>query len=125
MPSTQNEQPLKSREERVTSHTLAELKKYRWLPFFTHSAVLLDISRSGFKLELTGEAHVEPNTIFWLNIPLTPMGIMIPKQVTLKVQCKWFDNKRYRMGGVFANPDQLDQKIMDEIIHSIKDRGLK
>lgn len=125
MTSNQSKQDTKKgREERITSHTLAELKKFRWFPFMSHSAVLLDISRSGFKLELTGEAKIEPNSVFWLTIPLAPMGIPVPKILTLKVECKWFDNKRYRIGGVFLNPAEIDQKIMDEVIESIKERGL-
>ena len=52
-----NNSSLKNRESRFVSHAIVELRKFKHLPFFCHSAVLLDLSPSGFKLEFTGETQ--------------------------------------------------------------------
>ena len=68
----------KQRAHRYISHALVEVRRFKLLPFFCDSAVLLDISASGFKLEFTGEVKVSPGNQYWLNIPLSPLGIYAP-----------------------------------------------
>ena len=107
------------REERFISHALAELRKFKKFPFFCHSAVLLDISRAGFKIELTGEYQIIPGSQYWLSIPLNPLGIYSPQRLVAKVECKWFDERRYRIGGIFLNLTDLDQLIIEQIVAAI------
>ena len=107
------------REERYISHALAELRRFKKLPFFCRSAVLLDISRSGFKIELTGEYQIIPGTQYWLNIPLNPLGIYSPQRLIAKVECKWFDERRYRVGGIFLDLSNFDQLIIEQIVAAI------
>ena len=113
-----------NRAQRFTSHALVEVRKFRDFPFFCHSAVLLDISVAGFKLEYTGEHKAVPGKIYWLNIPLEPLGIKAPNRVSFRIQCRWFDSKRYRMGGVFLGLSRTDQLLIEQVIDSLKSRGL-
>ncbi len=115
---------LANRPARFTSHALVELKKFKLLPFFVNSAVLLDISVSGFKVEFTAETKVKPGEKFWLSVPLTPLGIYAPTKLLCQGECKWFDDKRFRIGGVFANLDTTDQQIIEQVVETLRSRGL-
>jgi hypothetical protein len=50
----------RERESRYASHALVELRRFKILPFGVHSAVLLDVSLGGFKIEFTGEINAKP-----------------------------------------------------------------
>ncbi|MGE0171583.1 MAG: PilZ domain-containing protein [Oligoflexales bacterium] len=110
------------RQERIISHALVEVRKYRFLPFSCYSAVLLDISLNGFKLEFTSEVTLSPSRQYWLSIPLSPLGIYAPKKLLCKCECRWFDGKRYRIGGVFLNLTKTQKMIVEQAIESLKSR---
>lgn len=112
------------RAERFISHALVEVKKYKNLPFGTYSAVLLDISLTGFKIEFTGEVDVKPGTVYWLHIPLAPLGINAPTKLDVKCEVKWFDEKRYRIGGIFIGLKKTDAAIIQQIYETLKYRGV-
>lgn len=121
---SQHEQDsLQARESRYASHALVELRRFRHLPFGVHSAVLLDISLGGFKIEFTGESVIKPGVQFWLSIPLTPLGIYAPSRLLCKGECRWFDAKRYRLGGVFLQLTKTDRHIIDHVVETLKQRG--
>jgi hypothetical protein len=111
------------RSERFTSHALVEIRRFRWLMFWTESAVLLDMSAEGFKLEFTGEASAKPGTVYWLEIPLSPLGIRAPAQLTCRAECKWFDEKRFRVGGVFLDLTASDRAIIQQVVEALRARG--
>lgn len=114
---------LQSRAKRFLSHTLVELRQWKRVPFFCHSAVVLDISSGGFKLEFTGETLSVPGKRYWLHVPLAPLGIPSPKSFSCLCECRWFDPKRFRMGGSFLNLTPEDHKLIELIMNSIKTRG--
>ena len=116
-------QNLQQRENRYPSHALVELRKYKHLPFFVHSAVLLDISLGGFKIEFTGEVAAKPGDNYWLNIPLTPLGIYAPNRLLCRGECRWFDEKRFRVGGVFMQLTKSDHNIIEQVVETLKKRG--
>ena len=99
------------------------MRRFRHLPFGVHSAVLLDISLGGFKFEFTGEVVTKPGAAFWISIPLTPLGIFAPSRLLIKGECRWFDQKRYRVGGVFMTLTKTDRHIIDQVIDRLKERG--
>ena len=111
------------RENRYASHALVELRRYKHLPFSIHSAVLLDISLGGFKIEFTGEATAKPGQQFWLNIPLTPLGIYAPARLMCRGECRWYDGKKYRVGGVFTELSKMERHILDQVIETLRKRG--
>lgn len=90
----------------------------------TQSAVLLDISTSGFKVEFTGEAKARPGQKLYLDIPLTPLGIHAPKKLSCRAECKWFDDKKFRFGGVFIDLDQTEIDTITQVVESLKARGV-
>lgn len=110
------------REPRLTSHALVEVRRYRYLPFLAHSAVLLDISLAGFKLEFTGEVKAKPGNQYWLNIPLRPLGIYSPDRLNCKVECRWFDEKRFRIGGVFMSLSKTERLIVEQVLETLKQK---
>jgi hypothetical protein len=93
------------RPERVISHALVELRRRSWWPFGIKSAVLLDVSESGFKIEFTGKADYSKGEQLILSIPLTPFGISAPRAISVPVEVVWFDQEKMRCGGVFKNSD--------------------
>jgi hypothetical protein len=118
--SSSNSSP---RQDRFVSHALVEVRRYKLLPIFVKSAVLLDISLGGFKLEFTGEVKVSPGDQYWLSIPLTPLGIYAPTKLMIKSEVRWFDDKRFRMGGVFMQLTDTDKLVIEQILDSLKKRG--
>lgn len=112
-----------SRPDRFTSHALVEVRRFKHLPMFCHSAVLLDISISGFKIEFTSDHKVEPGFHFWLNIPLSPLGIYAPKRLLISGECRWFDSNRFRVGGVFLELNKTDALLIGQIIETIESRN--
>lgn len=114
-----------SRENRYPSHALVEVRRFRRLPFMVDSAVLLDISLSGFKAEFTGsDVKSKPGQQFWLSIPLTPLGIFAPALLLCRGECRWFDEKRLRIGGVFTQLDKTDRHILEQVIETLRHRGV-
>lgn len=95
----------------------------RFLPIFCRSGILLDISSAGFKIEYTGESHSRIGDVFWLSIPLAPLGIYSPSRLMIKGECRWFDSKRYRLGGVFLDVNETSRLILDQVIESLRRRG--
>lgn len=112
-----------NRQDRYTSHALVELRQFRHLPFGVHSAVLLDISLGGFKVEYTSEVIMKTGTKFWLSVPLAPLGIQAPVRLLCRGECRWFDDKKYRVGGVFTELAKTDRHILDQVIELLKKRG--
>ncbi len=111
------------RQVRFASHALVEIKPFRHLPFGIKSAVLLDISLGGFKVEFTGEARLKPGQQFWMSIPLTPLGIYAPSRLTCRGETRWFDNGKFRLGGVFMQLTRTERLIIDQVIETLKQRG--
>lgn len=112
------------RAERVMSHALVEIRPYRWLPFGIKSAVLLDLSSSGFKAEFTGTVQCKPGDHFFMQIPLLPFGIKAPASISCPVVVKWFDSNKMRIGGVFENVSNTTHVYLNEIIEKVKIQGL-
>jgi hypothetical protein len=111
------------RESRFSSHAVVELRRFKRLPFGIHSGVLLDISLSGFKVEFTGEIVARAGEQFWLNVPLAPLGIYAPARLLCRGECRWFDAKRFRVGGVFTQLTKPERHIVEQVIETLKKRG--
>ncbi|MCY4380511.1 MAG: PilZ domain-containing protein [Proteobacteria bacterium] len=124
--SFNNQNQLTRKNHRVRSHILAELKKYRWLPFFsTYSGIVLDISASGLKLAFSGEVDVKPHSRYTIRIPLAGLGIEGSEVFESSFEVKWFDQKSYRLGGLFISITQDQKSILDRIIEALKARNHK
>ncbi len=122
-PLTSDDAVVKTRAKRYVSHALVEIRRYKWLPFFCHSAVLLDISTGGFKMEFTGEVQATPGSQYWLYIPLSPLGISAPARLICHCEVRWFDEQRYRIGGTFVQLGKTDHMVIEQIVASLKTRG--
>ena len=118
-----DEPSVKTRSARYLSHAIVEVRRLRWLPLFCSSAVLLDMSHHGFKLEFMGEVTVAPGSQYWLVIPLAPLGITYPKRLSCQCEVRWFDDNRHRMGGVFLNPSPEEVLLIDQVVTRLKTRG--
>jgi hypothetical protein len=105
------------RAKRVESHALVDIKTSTWNPFSTTSAVLLDLSWQGFKIEFVNQVKVKPGSKLSMSVPLASFGILAPSRLKLKIQVKWFDSRMMRAGGIFEpenhEQDYLIQKIID------------
>jgi len=118
-----NESAHRSRAERVISHALVEVRRHpRWWPFGVRSAVLLDVSETGFKIEFTGQASYQGGEKLFMEIPLHPFGILAPRSIVLSIQIVWFDSQKMRCGGVFLNPNHTVSVVLQKIMHTAKMR---
>ena len=111
------------RERRYISHALVEIRKFKHWPFGIKSAVLLDISLNGFKMEYTSEVTSKPGELFWLNIPLNPLGIFSPSHLMIRGECRWFDKSRFRVGGIFLELTKNDKMIVEQIVETVRRRN--
>lgn len=109
-----------AREERVASHALVELRRHKWWPFGVKSAVLLDVSSNGFKIEFTADTTCTTGEELLMEIPLTPFGIMSPRSLILAVQIMWFDQQKMRCGGVFKTKSAITTLFVRKIIEASK-----
>jgi hypothetical protein len=116
--------PSNDRPVRVISHALVEMRRHKWLPFGVSSAVLLDMSTTGFKVEFTGSVQCAIGDKFIMQIPLAPFGIKVPASVSCPVIVKWFDPDKMRVGGTFEDPSKAAQIYLDQIIEKVKIHGL-
>ncbi len=116
--------PLEKRDQRLTSHALVEVRRFRWLPFFVESAVLLDLSLGGFKLEFTSESEAQVGQFYWLHIPLRPLGIATRERFDCRVECRWFDEARFRMGGIFIELQETEKLLLKEILETLEGKQL-
>lgn len=112
------------RPERYISHALVEVRRFKHLPFFAHSAILLDISIAGFKLEYTSEVKTNKGDRYWLHVPLAPLGIYAPRRLICLAECRWFEEKNYRMGGVFIDLTKRERLIIDQAIDTLRRQGV-
>jgi len=112
------------RQERVMSHALVELRRTKWWPLGVQSAVLLDVSSGGFKIEFTGKASCVVGDTYWMQIPLAPFNISSPQAITVKVLVKWFDPEKMRLGGVFDSPQKSSELYLEQIIDRVKEQAL-
>jgi hypothetical protein len=110
-----------ARAARYPSHALIEVRRFRRLPIFSHSGVLLDISQAGFKIEFVGEQIASVGDRFWLRVPLKPLGIIGREALLCRIEVRWFDAERYRIGGVFINLERIQEHIIQQVIESIDD----
>lgn len=122
MTTTDNSEKM-NRADRFTSHALVEVRRFKHLPFGIQSAVLLDISLGGFKAEFTGEALLKPGQQFWIAVPLTPLGIYAPARLLCRGECRWFDDKKFRIGGVFLQLTKTERHIIEQVIETLRTRG--
>lgn len=105
------------RAKRIESHALVDVKMSTWNPLSVSSAVLLDLSWQGFKIEFVNPVKIKPGARLSMSVPLASFGILAPARLKLKIQVKWYDARMLRAGGIFEpeshEQDYLIQKIID------------
>src|SRR5690606_24844825 len=110
-----------NRPQRFMSHALVEIRRFRRLPFFIQSGILLDMSSAGFKIEFTSnDPKIKRGDCLWLHIPLSPLGIRGPGNLSCKIEVRWFDQSSARMGGVFIDLDQMAIMTIEQVIARLK-----
>lgn len=112
------------RPKRYISHALVEVRRYRWWPLGIQSAVLLDLSINGFKIEFTGKSSCEPEQSLWMEIPLSPFQISGPDEILMRITVKWFDEAKMRVGGTFELAYPHQSVFLEQLIEKVKDQVL-
>lgn len=112
-----------ARAKRHLSHALVELQRFRWWPFTTQSAILLDISMGGFKAEVTGRVSALAGQRMWFKVPLSPWGIFSPKRLVVGAEIRWVDPQRSRLGGTFNEMREDERRVLEQLIGVLTSRG--
>jgi hypothetical protein len=101
---------------RFQSHALVDVKTSSWNPFASFSAVLLDLSVQGFKIEFVSPVTIHAGERARLVIPLSPFRILSPERLKLRIVVKWFDARNQRAGGVFEGATAADAHVIEKIL---------
>lgn len=107
------------RPDRFFSHAVVEVRRSRWLPFFFHSGILLDLSEAGFKAEIMGSFKIRPQDQLWLRLPLVGFGIRDLDKMDLQVEIKWIDEPNARIGGVFLALDADQKAVIAQVLATL------
>jgi|GEM_PF-4102448 len=106
---------------RFQSHALIDVRTHWWNPFKVASAVLLDLSVQGFKVEFVNPVKLRAGQRVFVSIPLSPFHILSPSRLKLSVELKWFDAQSLRAGGVFESLHDVERHIVEKVIHRISE----
>jgi hypothetical protein len=49
---------------------------------------------------------------------------LAPQRLSLPIEVRWFDDRRYRIGGVFLEISNEQKSVVDRVVKSLKNRGL-
>lgn len=109
--------------QRLLSHTVIDVRPFRHLPLFTQSSHLLDISSSGLLLEFITVPRVTEGKKYWMIGHLTPLGINDVHQLKCYLECRWVDDKKCRVGGLFVDLDAQSQRIVELVIQRIREKS--
>ena len=109
------------RERRYFSHASCEVRTSRINPFSRTSAILLDISEHGFKIELKGNKSLKAAQAFWLKIKLSTFEIRSPSFFESYVTVVWFNEEQGVGGGVFSELTKDQEDIIEQILDYLKD----
>lgn len=125
-----DEMSIVKRAKRIESHALVDVRTSIWNPFSVASAVLLDLSWQGFKIEFVNPVKIKPGSRLSITVPLASFGILAPSKLKLKIQVKWYDARMLRAGGIFEpenhDQDYLIQKIIDVLsLRGVQDQASK
>jgi hypothetical protein len=110
------ERGLYGRDPRFPSHALIDVSTSKWNPFSECSAVLLDLSQGGFKIEFVNPVELKTGVKINMTIRLSPFGILTPELLKLKAEVKWFDKEKLRCGGLFVSPSETDIYVLEKVI---------
>jgi hypothetical protein len=108
---------------RFESHALVEVRTSWWNPFSTKSAILIDISADGFKIEFVSAlTKIKFGSKVRITIPLAPFGIYSSQAVILSAIVRWFDERNFRCGGVFDKPSSEIEAHLAQIVSFVASR---
>jgi hypothetical protein len=108
-----------ARAPRFPSHALVEVKLSKWNPFSRASAVLLDMSVSGFKIQFVGAGDPAIGKKLQIYLPLAPFGITVGGVLELSGVVKWVDEANRRVGGMFLSCSDHERLMIERIIASV------
>lgn len=119
---TEEQRRVRERAPRFESHALVEVKT-GWLPTSVASAVLLDLSVQGFKIEFVNPVKIKAGEKLTMSIPLAPFQILSPAKLKMKIDVKWFDPRQMRCGGIFINMKDEHRYLLERILMFITEHS--
>lgn len=109
---------------RFESHALVEVRTSRWNPFSTKSAILIDISVEGFKVEFVSALKkIAFGSKVRITVPLAPFGIYSSQTLVLTAVVRWFDERNFRCGGVFDKFSPEIETQLEQIVAFVASRA--
>lgn len=116
------DQHYSARAPRFPSHALIDVRLSKWNPFSRCSAVLLDMSVTGFKMQFVDQADIRPDARFVMVVPLEPFGVLGGGKLSLRAEVRWYDAEVKRAGGVFLNCSDHERLMIERILASVISR---
>lgn len=111
------------RPPRFPSHALIDVRLSRWNPFARLSAVLIDVSVTGFKLQLVDRSNLKVGATCELSIPLSPFGVQVSENLIVKGEIKWVDQEGMRAGGIFVDVPDHSRLLIERVIAAVIRKG--
>lgn len=116
----QSEQKENRGDLRLLSHTIVDVRPFRYVPLFTQSCFLLDISTSGVLLEFVTSPQVKTGRRYWAISHLTPLGITEVQRFKCHLECRWVNVETCKMGAQFVDLTPQDKETLALIINRIR-----
>ena len=113
-----NEEQVK-RAPRVFAHAIATIKANNWNPLGGWSAIVLDLSAGGCKLELVEGNKFKEGKKYYLDIPLASFNVSEPNSLKLYGEVMWYNDKRLRIGFRFIEPKREQVDIINHILDNL------
>ncbi len=109
--------------QRLLSHTIIDVRPFRYLPLFTQSSHLLDISSGGVLLEFITTPRITAGKKYWMIGHLTPLGIGDVRRLECYLECRWVNADKCRVGGSFVGLDAKEQHVIAQVLQHIRDKS--
>ena len=105
---------------RLLSHTVVDVRPFRYVPFLNQSSFLLNISETGVLLEFVADPRIVSGKVYWMVAHLSPLGITSVSALRCYLECRWVDTHSCRMGGAFVNLQQHDKEAIALALQHIR-----
>ena len=105
---------------RLLSHTVVDVRPFRYLPLLNQSSFLLNISETGVLLEFVADPRIVSGRVYWMVAHLSPLGITATSALRCHLECRWVDTHSCRMGGAFVNLQPHDKDTIALALQHIR-----
>ncbi len=111
------------RAERRTAHLPVTVRRFRYVPFFSVDAQLIDLSEGGAKLQFPPNVSAKPGAKFWVEVPRMMDGAGGKGALYLLAECRWCNGIDATLGVTFEVQGEDELDVLKKLISDLKALG--